>query len=154
VTIKINAILAGASELSRAIKLADPATRAKVVATIRQHTENVGSAAKASAPVRTGELASTIRTEYSTDGMTGYVKAGLGKLPRHGSAARTTRQRHRSKQIGRGAYAPVVNYGWRSHHIAANPFLTRPYQADEPQVVADLNADLDGVVSDIGKAAP
>jgi hypothetical protein len=151
VSIKINAVLAGASELSRAIKLANPATKAKVVATIKHHTQEVRDEARAAAPVVTGELVSTIRDEYSADGMTGYVKAGFGKLPR-ASKSTGVRHRRRSKAIGRGAYAPVINYGWRKHHIQANPFLSRPYQADQPQVLTDLSADLDGVVGDIAKA--
>ena len=151
--VKINAVLAGASELSRAIRLAKPETQAKVKATIKAHTERVAQDAKSAAPRVTGELVSTIRGEFSADGMTGYVKAGFGKLPRK-SRSTGVRHRKRSKQIGRGAYAPVINYGWPKHHIAANPFLTRPYQQDTPQVIADLNADINGVVDEIGKAGP
>jgi hypothetical protein len=150
VSIKINAVLAGAAELSRAIKLANPATKAKVIATIRQHTQEVRDEARAAAPVVTGELVSTIRDEYSADGMTGYVKAGFGKLPRR--AGPIAIHRRKSKKIGRGAYAPVVNYGDPRRHRQANPFLTRPYQADEPKVLSDLNADLISVVGDIAKA--
>lgn len=144
----IKIALEGAPALSRALKLADPATKTLVAATIKQHTQRLRDEARADAPKVSGDMASTIRDEYSADGLTGYVKVGIGKLKRRGQAAKIRRQGGRVR-TGKGAYAPVVNYGDPRRHRQAEPFLTRPYQADRPQIIADLDHDLSRVVKDI-----
>jgi hypothetical protein len=152
--VKVTTALAGAEQLIRALKLANPATKARVVAAIKKNTKAVTAGAIARAPKVTGEMASTIRDTYSEDGLTGFVRVGLGKLPRRSKATTAkgiTRAKGRTRKIGRGAYAPVVERGDPRRHHKAHPFLMPSYEADKPTAMAEIKAALDNTVKDIEK---
>src|ERR1043165_7541411 len=111
---KVTTLLEGAEQLTRAIKLSVPKTKARVVATIHAHTAAIVGKARAAAPRVTGERAGTIRDEYANDGLVGFIKVGYGKLPRRSKAETIkgiARAKGRVRKTGRGAYAPVVERG-------------------------------------------
>jgi hypothetical protein len=151
-SVKFSVFVEGVDSLSRALKLADPLTRSRVAEAIRKNTKQVTAEARSKAPKLTGEMASTIRDEYSEDGMVGMVKVGEGKLPRR-SQAKTARgqatHRSRRRSTGKGAYAPVIDRGDPRRNRKAQPFLSEPFQADKPQAVSDINRALEKAVDDI-----
>jgi len=123
--------LVGAEQLQRALKLAIPVTAARVRSAVQKNTKTVAARAEAKAPKKTGELASTIRDEYSQDGLVGFVKAGYGKLPRRSKAGTMKGQQRakgRTRKTGRGAYAPVVDRGDPRRNITATHFLASPFE--------------------------
>lgn len=157
-SVKITSALAGAERLIRAIKLANPATKARVVAAIKKNTKAVAAGAIGRAPKVTGEMVSTIRDTYSDDGLAGFVRVGLGKLPRRSNATTPkgiARAKARKRKVGRGAYAPVVNFGDKHRNHRAAFFLvgapSAPFDADKPTAIADIKAALDNTVTDIAK---
>jgi hypothetical protein len=145
----INIALGGADRLIRQLKLANPATRAAVQAVIRRDSEAIATSARENAPKRTGEMVGTIRTTFSGDGLIGYVRVGIGKLPRRGQARRNKRGRRIS--IGPGAYAPVVEHGDRRRNRNAEPFLDPAFQGQKPQTIVHLKGAMDGIVDDIAR---
>jgi hypothetical protein len=153
-TVKITTVLGGAERLIREFKLLDPRVKARTVAAIQKNTKAVAAKTKAVAPVKTGEMASTIRDEYSENGLIGYVKVGFGKLPRRSKAttekgkARFAKLKNRRK-IGRGAYAPVIDRGDPRRHIKARHFLAQPFQDQKPTAIADINHALNDAIEDV-----
>lgn len=144
--------LAGAEELTRALKLANPRTRARVVAVIKHNTQIVAAKAEAAAPKKTGELASTIRAEFSKDGLVGFVKVGYGKLPRRSKAETVkgkARAKGRSRKTGKGAFAPVVERGDPRRHHFPHPFLVPGFTAQKPTAIRDINHALNESVKEI-----
>ena len=149
---KVTMVLAGASELKRALQLAIPRTRASVVAAIAKNTKAVEAKTHAGAPKVTGELASTIRDEYAADGLVGMVKVGYGKLPRRSKAATQKgikRAKGRKRKTGKGAYAPVVDRGDQRRHIKAARFLSRPFEQQKPTAIKDIDRALNQSVKEI-----
>jgi Bacteriophage protein of unknown function (DUF646). len=157
---KVTTLLEGVPQLVRALRMTDEATRKHTVAAIERGTKRVTAGAKARVPKRSGELAYTIRDEYSKDGMVGYVKAGYGTLPRSRSSrgmgaksranalARreqrrlTTRLAPTSKKAlataDLGIYGPVVEHGDRRRHKPAHPYMVPAFQAEKQSIVTDL----------------
>ncbi len=149
---KVVTFLAGAEQLARALRLSVPATKAAVVEVIQKHTKAVTAKARADAPRVTGELASTVRDEYSQDGLIGYVKVGFGKLPRRSKAqtiAGQQRAKIKERRTGRGAYAPVVERGDPRRHHLPHPFLLPPYEAEKPSAIADIDKALHHTMDDV-----
>ncbi len=141
-SVKFTTVLGGAEELKRALQLAIPHTRANVVAAVKHNTEAVEAKAQAAAPKVTGELASTIRSEYTNDGLVGTVKVGYGNLPRRSRATTAKgvkRAKGRTRKTGKGAYAPVVDRGDPRRHIKAQQFLTRPFEQQKPGAIKDID---------------
>lgn len=154
--IKLTTVVEGVDSLSRALKLANPAIKARVVAAIHKNTEAVKARALSAAPVKTGEMASTIRSAYlQPDQLTGFVRVGLGRLPRRSRATTAKGQRRfgklkrRGRPIGRGAYAPVVERGDPRRHHAKHPFLIPSFQAQRPTAVRDITKALNDTVVEI-----
>jgi hypothetical protein len=147
---KVNLALGGASELIRQLKLADPATHARVAAVIERETQAIATQARASAPRRTGEMASTIRADFSANGLIGYVRVGIGKLRRR---SQSTGKRHRRRTVttGPGAYAPVIEYGDPRRHRRPEPFVRPALSAHKAELMGDLDAAMGDVVKDIAK---
>ncbi len=149
---KAGAALVGAEQLNRALKLAIPHVAANMRAAIEKNTKAIASAAKARAPHLTGELANTIRDEYSQDGFAGFVKVGKGKLPRRSRAVTAkgqTRAKGRQRKTGQGAYAPVVERGDPRRHHKPHPFLIPSFTARKPTAMADISHALNDGVSKI-----
>ncbi len=152
-SVKFSVALGGAERLMRELQLAKPRTRANVQRVIQANTKAVAAKAKAEAPKLTGEMAGTIRDEYSQDGLIGYVKVGYGKLPRRsraGSAAGRSRLRARKRKTGLGAYAPVIDRGDPRRHIKAARFLSQPFAQQKPTAMKDIAHALNGSVQEIG----
>jgi hypothetical protein len=146
--------LKGAAELVRQLKLADPGTHAAVARVIQQGTEAVAGAARSSAPKVTGEMASTIRAEYSADHLTGFVRVGFGKMPRRSSVRQRLRAANgyrRRRALGPGGYAPVIEHGDPRRHHIAEPFLSPSLQSKQPQIRSGLDRAMDGVCEDIAR---
>lgn len=141
--------LKGGAELIRQLKLASPDAQARVKAAIQRDTKAVAAAARSAAPKVTGEMAATIRDEYSPTGMTGYVKVGIGKLRRR---SKSTGKRHRRRTVttGPGAYAPVVERGDQRRHHLPHPFLIPAYVQRKPQIMQDITAAIDNTTKEIG----
>jgi hypothetical protein len=152
VSAKFTTVLDGVPRLLRQIQLTDAGTRARTIAAIQRGTKRVAAAARTRAPKVSGEMASTIRDEYSKDGMIGYVKVGFGKLLRRSqasSAARrdrlTKRRKAKGAKSGKGSYAPVVEHGDKRRHKKAHPFVIPAFQAERSSIETELKqATVDG----------
>ncbi len=151
-SVKFSMALGGAEQLNRALKLAIPHVAANMRAAIQKNTKAIASAAQARAPKLSGELASTIRDEYSPDGFAGFVKVGKGKLQRRSRAATAKGQKRakgRQRKTGQGAYAPVVERGDPRRHHKPHPFLIPSFTARKPTAMADISHALNDGVSKI-----
>lgn len=143
----ITMVLTGVPELLRAFELTDAGTRVRTIAAIKKGTEAVEAGALQRVPRKTGELAGTIRAEYSNDGMTGLVKVGYGKLLRRSTSATeagkkrlATKRRRLGSKSGLGSYGPVIERGDPRRHRAAHPFLVPALTQATPQIKADVAA--------------
>lgn len=151
-SIRATAVLAGFEKFNRELKLSVPRTKAAVVAAIHKNTEAVAGKAKATAPRVSGDMASTVRTEYQQEGLVGRVKVGEGKLPRRSSAKTAkgqARAKTRKRTTGKGAYAPVVERGDPRRHHKAHPFLIPAFGGQVETAKKDINGALNGVLEQI-----
>jgi hypothetical protein len=156
--VKVNLALNGVPELFRALELTNAGTCAETIKAIERGTKAVAAGASARAPRRSGEMAHTIRDEYSSDKMTGYVKVGYGKLMRRSRASSAeARDKHLAKRQSKrlqlalagsskqalsvldlGVYAPVVERGDKRRHKPAHPFTIPALIAERPAIMSDL----------------
>lgn len=75
---------------------------------IKEGTHHIESLAFQNVPKRTHELASTIRAEFSDDGMTGWVRAGYGKLIRRARGKVKMKRVRKRVSIGRRADGTII----------------------------------------------
>jgi hypothetical protein len=147
-----------ADRLNRAIKLTDKTTRTNVVSAIARGTRAVTQGAITRAPKRSGELSSSIRDEYSKSGLTGYVKAGYGKLQRRSKSVRAERvsrlkarrraekaknSRGALREIQLGVYAPIIERGDARRNRNPMPFLYPALKAERPTIQTDIGRAMD-----------
>lgn len=148
---RIRATIKNLEAFLREQKLRDAGTRKNVTVAIKRGTDAVRGGAERRAPERTGELRSSIRAEFSKDGLTGFVKAGYGKLQRRsravtaGGKARAKSQRKQAKssrdaqrQLTLGVYAPVVERGDPKRNKPARPFMNPSLRAERPKIQSDI----------------
>ena len=170
-SIKFSVLVEGLDSLSRAMKLANPECKRRVVDAIKHSTETVLQGAEARVHRASGELASTGRAEYGNDGLAGYVKFGFGTLQRRGSVARRGRKAPRSRGQAKldlalannyrqalssadlGVYAPVPDRGDPRRHIEAQHYLDEPFAQEKPNAVLQINVALNGVTQGIAESA-
>jgi hypothetical protein len=166
-------ILENTLEVIRAAELADVNIRNRTIAAIHRGTLAVVSGAEHRAPKRTGTLAWTIRGEFSKDGLTGFAKAGYGKLLRR-SKSRTAavRDRHLRKLADNklqarlagtskqalsvsdlGVFAPVVERGDARRHHRAHPFMIPSYKAEAPRIEQSILAAAQTGITEAGFAS-
>jgi hypothetical protein len=145
VSAKITTLLDGVPRLLRQLQLADAATRERTIAAIERGTKRVAAGARQRAPKLTGEMAGTIRDEYSKDRLIGYVRVGFGKLLRRSKASTEARRqrlakRRRSKgsRSGEGTYSPVIERGDPRRHRKAHPFLMPAFEGEKPGIISDI----------------
>ncbi len=168
---KFEVLVEGVDSLARALKLADPECRTRVAAAIKASATEVLGAAEAIVPHRSGELASTGRTEERNNGLIGLVEFGFGTLQRRGRArtARRAIQRPAGQRkldfalantssqalasVDPGVYAPVIDRGDPKRNIVATHYLTGPFEAQRPVAVAAVNAALNGTMASVAEAA-
>jgi hypothetical protein len=143
----IKAALMGVDAFKRAVALTDAGTKARTIAAIQRGTQAVAAKARARAPKRSGEMAGTIRDEYSESGLIGYVKVGFGKLLRRSRGATAekrakTKKRRKAKgsKSGQGSYAPVIERGDKRRNREARPFVVPALREERPQIVRELEA--------------
>ena len=173
---KITGIVSGINQVRTAFKLLDTGLQARLRGAVAATTHEVEAGALARVPVSgpgsrkatsrpgPGELRNTIRAEFSTEGFTGYVKAGYGTLTRRSRAGRGTRkgQSRRNAKIARsrrarslasrglGNYAMVVEYGSPGRGQPAHPFMRPARQAAIPRHTARIQAAISGAVAAAG----
>jgi len=155
---KLTTVLSGVPEFVRAVELTDKKTKEKMIEAIHHGTEEVAAKAEEKVPRRSGELASTIRAEYSKDQMTGFVRAGYGKLIRksraksEGGLARAKQRRAKRRErlaaantskralaaLDLGVYAPVVERGDPKRHKPARPFLIPALMEERPEIMNEI----------------
>lgn len=133
------------------VALLEPKIRERVAAAIVETTREALRIAQQLVPRLTGELASTLRADFSRTGMTGQVKAGFGYLPRKvkGESARVRRIRG-AKALGLqlpGAYAAIVEFGSRGK--PAHHFLVPAAEAVRGQHTQRIEAALTAAVKDV-----
>lgn len=143
----IKLVLEGVDQFKRAIQLTDVGTRQRTIAAVSRGTKAIAAKAKARAPRKSGEMAETIRDEYSKDGMIGFVKVGYGKLLRRSRASKAEKRKKlkasRLKQgskTGEGAYAPVIERGDRRRGREPHPFLIPSLNEERPEIIKELEA--------------
>lgn len=163
-------VLANVEKFAREIKLMNEHTRTNVKGAIQRGTRAVAAGAVSRAPKRSGELASTIRDEYSASGLVGYVKAGYGKLQRRSRAttakgaanAKDRREKMKARfaaagtskaalaAANLGVYAPVVERGDKRRHKPARPFLVPSLKAATPTINAEVTTALNAATRETG----
>lgn len=154
---QVTALLEGVPDLFRALELTNARTKANTIKAVEHGTRAVERRAHQKVPKRSGELDQTIRSEFTADGMVGYVKAGYGKLLRRsrsttGDASgryakaknRVARQQLRfrnaktSKQAlaasNLGNYGPVVERGDPRRKKPAQPYLNPALTEETPAI--------------------
>jgi hypothetical protein len=143
--VKIGLLLTGVPELQRALELANSGNRERSKAAIRRGAQAVAADARRRINTISGELASTVRDEYSEDGLVGFVKVGYGKLPRRSRASTLERQAHlKTKRkragvkAGKGSYGPVVERGDPRRRHKPHPFLIPALQQHRATIVSEL----------------
>lgn len=144
-SVKITSVLDGVPRLIRALQLTDAGTRARTRLALQHGAERIARQAQARAPKVSGELAQSIFTDSTKDGMVWFIKAGHGKLLRSSRSARgklgrynkakerqaAQRERFRAAKSSKqaqanlqlGVYAPVVERGDKKRNKPARPFL-------------------------------
>lgn len=163
--VTIGVYLTGVKELERRVALMDKRVQARVRVSVRRGTEAIEAGARQRAPVKTGELMYSIRSEYTKDKLTGYVKAGYGKLLRRSRAvkdkeklryqgAKSRREERRlqlrlaqgSKQAltvaDLGVYAPVVEHGDPRRNKPKRAFMYPSFEAEVPAIHSALLRDI------------
>lgn len=155
-------VLQNVEKFNREIKLMNERTRSNVKGAVRRGTQAVVAGAESRAPKRSGELASTIRDEYSESGLIGYAKAGYGKLTRRsrattpeGKAKAQVRRENAKLQLALantskqamsvaslGVYAPVVERGDKRRHKPARPFMIPAFKAAKPTIMSEMKEAL------------
>jgi hypothetical protein len=130
-----------------------------MVQAIRVGTKQVCAGAIGRAHRVSGEMASTIRDEYSKDGLVGYAKVGYGKLLRRsksgtaaGKARLVAKRKVRGSKSGLGAYAPVVERGDPRRHHLPHPFMVPSLEAARPAIISGIEQALRGGASDLERA--
>jgi hypothetical protein len=138
--VNIKLALIGIEQFQRTVKLQDAKTRAATIGAVERSTKRTEGVMRAIVPVRSGEMLSTIRDEYSAARLTGYVRVGDAKLPRRKkyTGAGNRKMRKRKVKIGKGSYAPVIDRGDPRRHIAAQHFTDRAMQATRDENIADI----------------
>jgi hypothetical protein len=158
--ISVSVVLNGVADFVRQVELMNTRTRQRTIVAIRRGTEAVGNAARSRVKTRTGELKSTIREEFSKDGMVGWVKAGYGILPRSTKsgamgAARRIAAMERSKKMKAklvlagssktalsaadlGIYSPVVEFGDKRRNKPRLPFMGPAFQSKKAGILKEL----------------
>lgn len=162
--------LMNVEKFAREIKLMNEHTRSNVKGAVRRGTAAVVSGAESRAPKRSGELASTIRAEFSESGLIGYAKVGYGKLTRRSRAttpegkakAQARRENMKlqfalantSKQalsvMNLGVYAPVVERGDKRRHKPARPFMIPAFKAAKPAIMSEMKTALNTSTRETG----
>lgn len=144
----------GARQVATAFSKLDYELQRRLRDAIRESTEAVARGARARVHVRTGELKSTIRTEYSPEGHVGFVKAGFGKLRRRSrSTGKRRRVRTAKTTTGTGAYAMVVEYGSPHRGVAARPYLRPAFHAERSRHRARIEAAVNAAASSVAQRA-
>ncbi len=157
-SLNVKFILDSAAKFAREMELLDAETKTRTKQAIERGTRAVVAKAKARAPKRSGELAYSVRAEFSKNGMVGYAKAGFGKLLRRSRAA-TQKGQERAQRRGEqnklnyalannsrqalsssdiGVYAPVVERGDPRRHHRPHPFMIPSLAEEKPTIIQDL----------------
>lgn len=159
--VNIKVALQNVDKFVRAVRLTNDNVRTGTQRVIKEGTERVTAKTSARVPVRSGELKYSIRAEFTKDGMTGFVKAGYGKLVRR-SHAMTERGKKRAAKLQErrekhalqfrlannsrqavsvrdlGIYAPVVEWGDKRRHKPARHYMVPSLNEEKPSIAADL----------------
>lgn len=162
---KVTAFIDGVARFQRSLELMDEGTRRRTVAAVREGAIHVERGAELRVPKVSGELAYTIRSEFTKDGMVAWVKAGYGKLLRRSRAttgknqAKTAAARERAKArsdnndkrralamssraaaaaTDLGIYSAVVEHGDKRRNKPKRPFLMPSFVTEKPNILANL----------------
>ena len=147
---KVSVTITGGHAFVGQFKLLNFAATDRLSRVVERSTKAVEAGALARVPKGTGELASTIRSRYRPDKLRGTVMAGKGDLPRAGKAAKRTRAGNAVKP-GRGAYAPIVEYGSHDPIRQPEPFMHPAAEAERPAFIAAATSALSGAVADVDR---
>ena len=145
--VQIAATIEGVRRATTALLLARDDVRARVVVVVARSTKAVEAGAKARVAHRTDELANTIRSEISSDGLIGFVEAGFGSLKRsRGKRGRNIASLRGSQQgpVAPGIYAAVVEFGDAKNNKPAEPYMFPAFDAEKPEFAAGVRAALSG----------
>lgn len=165
--VEMAAWLSGVPELERKVRLLDRNVQERMRKTVRTGTDRVTAGAHQRAPKVTGELAYSIRSEFTKDGLTGYTKAGFGKLLRRTRATKNAVRYQRAKERAQaraehlrlqsrlannsrqalsvadlGVYAPVVERGDRKRNKPKREFMYPSFEAEVDGIKSQMQRDL------------
>lgn len=173
---KLSVSILGFKRVQAAFKMMSVEVRTRMQQQIKESTQRVEHGAKMRAPVSgassrkakgrlgAGELRDTIRSEIVEDGLTGFVKAGTGKLTRRSRALKPKQQRvlsasqamraahsdairmNNALDRSAGVYAMVIEYGSPGQGKPAQPFLRPAKEAELPTLRKGVGNALRGAV--------
>lgn len=164
---ELGVFLLGVPELERRVRLMDVTVQRGIRADVKRGTDAVTAGAYSRAPSRSGELRATIRAEFSKDGLTGWAKAGYGRLLRRSRRQRTSeamaqryakaKARHENRALqfrlanssrqamtvaDLGVYAPVVEHGDRKRNKPKKAFMKPAFDAEVDGITAAMQRSL------------
>lgn len=159
--IEVSAYLTGVPNLIGKIRMMDVRVQQRVREAVRKGTEAVTAGARQRAPKVSGELAASIRSEFEKDGLTGWTKAGYGKLlrrmksktgdrtQRYAEAKARHAQRRQQLRVAKnsrqalkladlGVYAPVVERGDKRRNKPKRPFMYPSLHQETPAIASNI----------------
>lgn len=173
---ELGVFLVGVPELARRVKMLDVNVQRGIRGDVKRGTVAVTAGAVARAPSKSGELKATIRDEYTKDGLTGYVKAGYGKLLRRSKRAtnseamqrrydrakaknetralqfRLANSSRQAMSVGDlGVYAPVVEYGDKRRNKPKKAFMAPAFEKEVDGIQANMRRSLQGAADQVSR---
>lgn len=153
---KLTVRLSGANVVVGKLRAMDTVAKRLLAGAVKRATLRTAGRARSTVRRKSGELASTIRSEFSRDGLAGWVKAGYGKLPR-GSRAKSyaakrrlaAKRRAKGVIVGRGAYGPIIEYGNPKRGARPFKFLKPAYEAERNGFRREAESALAGTVREV-----
>lgn len=144
--------ITGANAFSRAVGNVTPELKNAISEALHKNAEKVVEGARQRVHKKSGELAATIRDEYSPDGLVAWIRAGFGQLKRSPRSHR--RSKSGSKvQGGQGDYAAVVEFGSKTENQQPHPFLFPAFDAQRAEFLDDMQHASDKALDEAVKKA-
>lgn len=144
----------GAEALSRAFGNVTPEIEKALREVVRASTIEVANGARQRVHVKSGEVKSTIREEFSQNGLVGFVRVGYGTLKRR---SRSKVKRRRSVRTpdsqAPGVYAMVLEFGSKHQNRPPHPFLFPALDAARPNFERRAQEALEPALQEAVRAA-
>lgn len=151
---KVTVKMSGFKELTGSLSMINVAGRVRLEKAVDTSSAAILSGAQARVPVgsaddpHAGDLKKSLRRKISSSGMSAAIMAGFGQMARKGRA-KAARTRGEKVNVGKGVYAPAVEFG--SEGKPAEPFLYPALNAEAPAFVARCSEAMGQAIGDAVK---